>query len=119
MNNKELLDLLTDLEEYMADKADVEYSYVAERNVGNKEAGLLSRIQDEKETLQQQVIKRIYEFTDNDHAYMLLLNKHVCRVYSKNRHSKQEAEEMAGGAVTKAMKTYGMANVEYNGFVAV
>lgn len=64
-------------------------------------------------------MKRIYEFTDNDHAYMLLLNKNVCRVYSKNRHSKQQAEELASAVVAKAMQTYGIMNVEYDGCVTV
>lgn len=62
-------------------------------------------------------MKRVYEFTDNDRAYLLLLNKNTCRVYSKNRHSKQEAEELASDVVAKAIQAYGILNVQYNGFV--
>lgn len=60
--------------------------------------------------------KLIYQFTesDKDNAYLLLLNGGICWRYSKERYSKQEAEDKASDLVNRSIKKYGN-KVQYDG----
>lgn len=62
---------------------------------------------------------KYYELLEGIDNYFLMLNGVTVKTYSKQRFSKQEAEDKASEEVSKAVKKFGYKNVEYNGCYAV
>lgn len=56
-----------------------------------------------------------FEFTETENSYRLSLNRAIIRVYTKSRHSEQEAEDKASKVVNKAIDKHGLRKVIYNG----